>query len=342
MTNQNKILLKQTLFKKLKQLFTYSIFNFKINYSRINPKNYNWKKVKNFLKMFIIVMTAVFMVLLTIDIIKTDFFSNDEEDEKFVSDISDRIIAHLDENYFTAEDTIDTINNCNVTGIILHGELTTYISPDSLDENSNLLYDQSASKDIVYYINEAEKDDSIKAIILEIDSYGGSAVAAEEISNALENAKKPTVAFIRNGGVSAGYWSATGADKIFASKNSDVGSIGVTMSYIDYAGQNQKEGLTYNQLSSGKFKDMGDPDKALSAEETKLLMRDVNIIYQNFIKAVAENRNLDIKKVESLADGSSILGQMALENGLIDQIGEMPEVKEYLKEKIGEEVEVCW
>ena len=114
------------------------------------------------------------------------------------------------------------------------------------------------------------------------------------------------------------------------------------MSYIDYAGQNQKEGLTYNQLSSGKFKDMGDPDKALSAEETKLLMRDVNIIYQNFIKAVAENRNLDIKKVESLADGSSILGQMALENGLIDQIGEMPEVKEYLKEKIGEEVEVCW
>ena len=71
-------------------------------------------------------------------------------------------------------------------------------------------------------------------------------------------------------------------------------------------------------------------------------MRDIEIIHQNFIKAVAENRNLDINKVKAMADGSSMLGEMALQNGLIDKIGGESEVKEYLKEKIGDEVEICW
>ena len=191
-------------------------------------------------------------------------------------------------------------------------------------------------------IKEAENDDAIEAIILEIDSYGGSPVGAEEIANALKNTKKPTVALIREGGVSAGYWAATGADRIVASKNSDVGGIGVTGSYLDYSGQNEKEGIIYNQLSSGKFKDAGDPDKALTQEERNLFMRDVNILHQNFIKIVAQNRNLDIKKVEALADGSSMLGEMALKNGLIDQIGGELEVIEYIESQIIAQPQICW
>lgn len=255
--------------------------------------------------------------------------------------IKDEIFWQFNSN-LSAKDNLAEGDNCNTLGIKLHGSLITYISPADLDKDGNPLSDQTASENIVYSINKAEKDKNTKAIILEIDSYGGSPVAAEEISNALENSKKPTVALIRDGGVSAAYLAATGADKIFASKNSDVGGIAATMSYLDNVRQNQKEGLTFNQLSSGKFKDTGDPNKTLSAEEIKLLMRDVNIIHQNFIKTVAENRNLDIKKVESLADGSTMLGEMALKNGLIDQIGGLFEVKEYLKEKIGEEVEICW
>jgi len=335
MQNKNK-----TLLKKLKQFFTYSIFGFKINYSKINPKNYNWWKIKSFLKMFVVVMAAVFMILLTIDLVKSDFLISEEDaNEELATNISDTVISYLEENNYTSD--YDT-GNCNVTGIELHGELTTYIYPENLDESGNLLYDQSSSDNIVYSINEAEKNESIKAIVLEVDSYGGSPVAAEEIANALKNAEKPTVVLIRNAGVSAGYWSVTGADRIFASENSDIGGIGVTMSYLDYVGQNKKEGLTYNQLSSGKFKDTGDPDKPLSAEETNLIMRDINIIYENFIKVVSANRNLDVEKVKQLADGSTILGQMALGEGLIDQTGGMPEVKEYLKNQIGEEVELCW
>lgn len=235
-----------------------------------------------------------------------------------------------------------SVASCNVQGTILRGDVVTYISPGDYNDNGDIIVDQGSSEFVVRDIENAEKDDSIKAIIVEIDSYGGSGVAGEEIANALKSAKKPTVALIRNGAASAAYWAATGASRIFASNNSDVGSIGVTMSYLDAVEQNKKMGYTYNSLSSGKFKDTGDPDKTLTPEEVKLMMRDVNIMHQNFIKAVSDNRKLDIEKVKTLADGSTMLGEAALQNGLIDQIGGQTEVNQYLKDKIGEDVEICW
>jgi len=235
-----------------------------------------------------------------------------------------------------------TDQNCNVTGINLHGEVMTYISPADYDKDGNITVDETASENVIFAIRDAEKDDKIKAIAIEIDSYGGSPVAGEEIAIALKNAKKPTVAFIRGAGDSAAYWAATGANTIFASKNSDVGSLGVTMSYLDASKQNKKEGLTYNQLSAGKFKDTGNSDKPLTAEESKLLMRDVNLLQENFIQAVSANRKLGVDKVKSMADGSTMLGDMAVKNGLVDKIGGIYEVKEYLKSIIGAEPEICW
>jgi len=114
------------------------------------------------------------------------------------------------------------------------------------------------------------------------------------------------------------------------------------MSYLDYSNQNKKEGIQYIELSSGKYKTTGDPNRPLSEEEKKLLMRDVQILHENFIQTVAANRKLDINKVKELADGFSILGQTALEQGLIDKIGGFYDVKDYPKEKIGEEVKICW
>ncbi|MBU4332238.1 S49 family peptidase [Patescibacteria group bacterium] len=232
--------------------------------------------------------------------------------------------------------------DCNVAGIELHGFLSTYIVSADDEVDQEMYADQAASEIINLTLEELDKDEEIKAIVLEIDSYGGSAVAGEEVADALKRVEKPVVAVIRDGGASAAYWAASGADIIFASANSDVGSIGITMSYLDYAKSNQKEGFTYNQLSTGRFKDTGDPDKILTLEEKELLMRDVKIMHENFIKDVADNRGLDTEAVRQMADGSSMLGQMAWEKGLIDKIGGLYEVKEYLKEKIGEEVEVCW
>ncbi len=241
------------------------------------------------------------------------------------------------------EDTEEPVwsDNCNVQGIELLGDLVTYnqVTGETSEEYA---LDQTASQDIVYYIEQAEQNEDIKAIILEIDSLGGYPVAGEEVTRALKLATKPTVALIRGAGDSAAYMAATGADRIFASKFSDVGGIGVTMSYLETAKQNEKDGIVYQSLTSGKFKDAGDPDKTLSAEERALLMRDINLLHDDFVELVATNRSLDVEKVKDLADGSTMLGEMALENGLIDEIGGYPEVKEYLKQQINEDIEVCW
>ena len=159
---------------------------------------------------------------------------------------------------------------------------------------------------------------------------------------ALKAATKPTVALIRQTGASASYWAISSADRIFTSRNSDVGSIGVTISYLDNINKNQKEGYSFIELSAGKYKDLGNPDKPLTAEERAIIIRDLNIVHQNFIEDVSINRNIPLEDVRKIADGTTVLGEKAKSLGLIDEIGSFPEVKKYLSEKIGEDVEICW
>lgn len=239
-------------------------------------------------------------------------------------------------------DTASTNNeNCTVVGINLHGTIMTYI-PEHAGNDSFFDYDSTASEDIILTIKQADEDENIKAILVEVDSPGGSPVAGEEIANAIKNSEKPVVAFIRSMGASSAYWAISSADKIWASKNSDVGSIGVTASYLNNVEKNKKEGFAYEQLSSGKFKDSGSSDMSLTKEEKALFMRDINIVYQNFMEVVSENRNIPMEKVKSFADGSTVLGEKAKELGLIDEIGDLYAVEKYLEEIIGEKPETCW
>jgi protease-4 len=113
------------------------------------------------------------------------------------------------------------------------------------------------------------------------------------------------------------------------------------MSYLDYTEQNRKEGIIYQQLSSGKYKDTGDPDKKLTGEERELLMRDVEKMHRIFIEMVAEYRGLAIETVERLADGSTMLGEEALLAGLIDEIGDIEDVKDYLRTQLDIEPFIC-
>jgi len=313
---------------------SFKICKKEINYSKLNPKNWWRPSLKKIIRNI-----AILIIFLGALIVVKDEYYYQFGDSNYLNGMgySERDTSEK----IWSEKTLSE-KTCNTMGIELHGDVVTYISPKSTDKDGNPLNDETASEDVASTIEAAEKDGTIKAIILEVDSYGGSAVGAEEIANALKRATKPTVAFVRSAATSAAYWSSTGANIIFASNLSDIGSIGVTMSYLDASEQNIKDGLTYNSLSTGKFKDYGDPEKPLTPGERELMMRDLNIMHENFIKAVAKNRNLDINKVRALADGSSMPGQMALENGLIDRIGGMAEVKEYLRDKIGEDVEVCW
>ncbi len=231
-------------------------------------------------------------------------------------------------------------SSCTVMGINLHGTMLTYV-PDGMrgeEEEDAATEDVVGSEEVVSAIMSADDDPSIKAILLEVDSYGGAPVAGEEIANALKALSKPSVAVIRQSGTSAAYLAATGADRIFASKSSDVGSIGVTMSYLENVDDTKK----YVQLSSGKYKDAGDPDKPLTEDEKAVLLRDVKIVHENFIEAVAQNRNIPVEEVRKIADGSSVLGMTAISLKLIDEIGSWTEAEKYLEQQIGEKPVVCW
>ncbi len=236
----------------------------------------------------------------------------------------------------------DNQQSCNVLGIELRGDITTYIPTDHEENNIEGYEDAVSSDEIMYSLSDAEQDDTIKAILIEVDSYGGYPVAGEEIAHQIKSSTKPVVAFIRGAGLSAAYLAISPSDRIFASRNSDVGSIGVTMSYLENVKSNEMEGFTFVPISVGKYKDAGNPDKSLTEEEKSLFMRDTKILHENFMEDVSVNRNIPLEKVRLFADGSSVLGNRAKELGMIDEIGGYGDALEYIKGIIGEEVEVCW
>ncbi len=298
----------------LKKIFCTPLFKTRDNEVLGDNPEATPKKYKSSLFNKILRGTAIFLFLSASLIIIFNYIDEDYEDSYFSSDYED--------------------DSCNVYGISIVGDIITLGGEEGTSYTS--------ADDIIYYLQLAEADKEAKALFIEIDSYGGHPVAAEEMAMAIKRLNKPSVALIREYGNSAAYWVASAADIIFASKNSELGSIGITSSYLDYSEQNQEEGIKYIELSAGKFKNYGDPDRPLTQEEKDLIMRDINILHQNFIEAVAENRNMDIEKVKELADGSTMLGQMALEKGLIDRIGVYHDAKDYLDELLGEKSEICW
>lgn len=221
--------------------------------------------------------------------------------------------------------------SCNVSVRSLHGTLDTY----------PLGGDETASGDLVRMLMQDENDQTIKSVILDIDSPGGLPVAGEEVAKQLEHMTKPTVAMIRSSGTSAAYWAATGARRIFASADSDVGSIGVIASLTDETEKNKREGIVYNDLVSAKYKDLGDPNHPLSRDERDLLMRDINIIHDHFVVQVSRARHLSLEKVKALADGSSMTGASAKDAGLIDEVGGIHEIEAYLRVSMDAEPVLC-
>jgi|GEM_PF-5832138 len=240
-------------------------------------------------------------------------------------------------NYLLAENKLasSVCGEGNVALIKVHGEIVTY--RDSLADERDVV----SSEEIVEYINSASEDGNVKAIVLDVDSYGGSPVAGKEIADALRAVGKPTVALIRGAGDSAGYMLATGAQKIYATDFSEVGSIGITMSYLDYSQKNIAEGVAYQEISSGKFKDIGNPNKSITQEEYDMLAGFVRQLKDNFVSLISENRNMDRAKVEEVADGSIMTAQEAKNRGLIDEIGDLEDVKFWLKTQLGTDLQVC-
>lgn len=242
----------------------------------------------------------------------------------------------------------ESASYCNVLKVPVYGEMVTIrptLSSSSPEEGEEGVGPSdtmlSVSTEIEETLRAASQDPSIKGLLVDIDSGGGGAVAGVEVAAAIARFGKPSVAVIHEVGASSAYLAASAADIIFASEESAVGSIGVTGSYVEQVKKNEKEGVTYHQLSSAPYKDVYSPDKLLTENERALIMRDIKISHDNFVRDVAEYRGLPVEKVAVLADGWAPLGKAALEAGLIDRIGGTEEALGYLAEALGEEPVLC-
>src|SRR3989344_6134829 len=178
-----------------------------------------------------------------------------------------------------------------------------------------------SSNTVTEFIKKSNEDESIKGIILEINSPGGGVVASEEIANAVKESKKPVVSWIREVGASGAYWVASASDAIVADPLSLTGSIGVTSSYLSFGELLEDYNVTYQRLVTGKYKDLATPFKELTNEERALLEKKLYDIHDYFVAEVARNRDLPEENVRALATGEFFLGQEALPLGLVDYLG---------------------
>ena len=228
---------------------------------------------------------------------------------------------------------ISVFSGGNVSANTAHIKIRGVIT--SGGESSILGGGTTSSEETVENIRNAEENSRIKAILLDINSPGGSAVASEEIATAVKNAEKPVVAIIRDIGTSGAYWAASAADDIVASPLSITGSVGATASYLEFSGLMEKYGIGYQRLVSGELKDTGAPFRKLQENEERMLLGMIQLTGSYFAESVKENRQLTEAVVEEIASGRFYTGQQALVLGLVDELGGIDQAKELIKARAG-------
>ncbi len=169
------------------------------------------------------------------------------------------------------------------------------------------------------------KDEKIKAIVLRIDSPGGAVGPAQEIYGEVKKVQreKKVLASVGSTAASGGYYIACAAEKIVANPGSITGSIGVIAETLNFEELLRKIGLKPTVIKSGKHKDIGSPMRPMTEEERKLLQEVLDNVHEQFIRAVAEGRQMPIEKVRPLADGRIFTGDQAKTLGLIDELGNL-------------------
>ncbi|RKZ02125.1 MAG: signal peptide peptidase SppA [Candidatus Hydrothermota bacterium] len=178
---------------------------------------------------------------------------------------------------------------------------------------------------IVAWLEQLREDDDVAAVIVRINSPGGSVAAAYEILNALKRIQargKPVVVSMGNVAASGGYYIACHADKIVATPGTLTGSIGVIMELPDVSELMDKVGIRVNVIKSSNYKDIGSPFRPMNPDERRLLKDIVDEVYNDFVDLVAEGRNLPRDSVEKIADGRILTGKQAYEYGLVDTLGD--------------------
>ena len=179
------------------------------------------------------------------------------------------------------------------------------------------------SKNATDEIKEYTKDNSIKAIVLRIDSPGGAVAPSQEIYEEVKKAvsKKKVIVSMGSVAASGGYYIAAPATKIIANPGTLTGSIGVIMEIPNIEGLMNKIGIKTEVIKSGRHKDIASAFRTMGKEEREILQGVMDNVHEQFMKAVAEGRKIEIEEVRKIADGRIFTGEQAKTHGLIDDLG---------------------
>jgi protease-4 len=203
-----------------------------------------------------------------------------------------------------------------VEGVILPGSL-----PDSPFDGGGGAY----SDQIVEYLEQAQGDSSVKAIVLRVNSPGGSVVASDEIYQKMLEVGKPIVVSMGELAASGGYYISAPADVIVANPATLTGSIGVITQIPNLEELMEKIGVEVAVIKSGIHKDEGSPFREMTEEEKAIWQAIIDETYDQFVAIVVEGRDLPEEKVREIADGRVYTGKQAMELGLVDELGNLPE-----------------
>ena len=195
----------------------------------------------------------------------------------------------------------------------------------SNDEGQSSFFPEPGSSSAVRkQLHKAAENEHIKAVLLRINSPGGTVGMSQELNAAVKELRakgKPVVVSMGDVAASGGYYISCAADKIFASPGTLTGSIGVIMHLYNLSDIEKKIGVAPVVIKSGQFKDIGSMDRPMTKEEQELLQILIMDSYDQFVTAVSEGRKIDKEQVKKLADGRIYSGRQALKVKLVDALG---------------------
>ncbi|MDU2598670.1 signal peptide peptidase SppA [Anaerococcus sp.] len=199
-----------------------------------------------------------------------------------------------------------------------------------------LIANDDSNDYIVEKLDEALDDDTIKGVILHVNSPGGSVYASEKIAKKIEEVKEkniPVYSVMQELAASGGYYISAPCDKIYASNETFIGSIGVIMQSYSLEGLFEKYGIKEQNIKTGKMKDAGSTGRDMDKEEKEYFQGLVNSAFSRFVKVVADGRDMSEDEVRKLADGRVYDGSQAVKNGLVDEIGDLDDAVADITEK---------
>lgn len=204
-----------------------------------------------------------------------------------------------------------------------YAALTTGDSVGVIDMAGTIQYDGTSCspEGLRELLNQAEENPDIKAVVLRVDSGGGTATAGEEMAAYVRDFSKPIVVSSASMNCSAAYEISSQADYIFVNETTAIGAIGTIMQSTDISELLDKLGISVDNIASADSKDSSYGTRPLTDEERAYYQELVDTINETFINSVAEGRDMTVEEVRALATGMQFAGTVAVENGLADEVG---------------------